>query len=403
MKATNIELWNAARAKSVAFKGHTAEGTKELFSERGFEALAASDRRALDEYYQLSLTFILNKIDRPNLGSDPLEAGGFGESYETPYGAYVQRMAVNMIKPVTPKYTAENFVNGTEQPNPFITVKGEVKERFFDKNFNYQALLTIPDDYMYKQIFTMETGMFDFISAIQEQLENAYKVQKYVNKKEAINEGILHAVKYPLQATQTVEVEGINQTAGTYTEDGLKNLILSVNNTIEALKSSYVTSAFNAMKYKNHQDVSRLKLLLKTGIANEMKVKLLASAFHLEQLGFDVEVITVPDFGGLTPKHENTTVYPVYNTIGQVIGYSETDGATEATYTEDEIEYTDPNADVIGILADKGVLFETTQREYMVESIRNPRTLSTNFWASKPNASISIDPLYTVVVFKEAA
>lgn len=396
MKITNTELWNALRAKSETFKSITSKGTSDLFTERGFEALNSTNRKALDDFYGLSLTFVLNQINRPNLGNDVFEDGGFGESYENPMGAYLQRISVGMVKPVSPKY--KDFQD-REQASPFVNVLTKAEERFFQQNFDYQAILTIPDNHIYKPIFVAETGMFDFISAIQEQLENAYKIQKYTAKKETINAGI-NSTEHPLQDSQKVEV---SLDLDNITEDSLKEFIITVNNIIESMKVSYISGNFNAAKYKSHQDSSRLKLLLRAGISSEMRAKLLASAFHKEDLGLDVDVITVEDFGGLVPKVGDDTVYPVYNDLGMVIGYSATEGATEATYTEDEINYYDPNKDVIAILADKGILFTAEQVPYQIETIRNPRVMATNFFANRPNGTVAWDYLYNCVVFKKAS
>lgn len=48
---TNAEIWNVIRAKFPNFASHTSEGTAELFSERGFEALKQSDPTALNDFF----------------------------------------------------------------------------------------------------------------------------------------------------------------------------------------------------------------------------------------------------------------------------------------------------------------------------------------------------------------
>lgn len=95
-----------------------------------------------------------------------------------------------------------------------------------------------------------------------------------------------------------------------------------------------------------------------------------------------------------------TRAYPVYGPLGDEIGFATTEGATTATLTEDEVYWQDPNEDVLAILADKGVVFETVQNPYEVIPIYNPRGRYMNYWASSPNNGIHWDYFYNYVVFK---
>ena len=121
-------------------------------------------------------------------------------------------------------------------------------------------------------------------------------------------------------------------------------------------------------------------------------------------LNTGIEIIPVPNFGGITYTSSNGEVlYPVYDSLGTQIGWNTAKDATEVTVTNSEAVAVDPNADVYAILADKGVIFECRQNGYEVEPIRNPRGRYTNMWASSPNNTIAYDSLYNMVVFRKAA
>lgn len=97
---TNAEIWNVIRAKFPNFASHTSEGTAELFSERGFEALKQSDPTALNDFFGLSIRVYLNLVNISH-ATDRLADVGFGESFQTPYGGMIQRLATYSIKPIS--------------------------------------------------------------------------------------------------------------------------------------------------------------------------------------------------------------------------------------------------------------------------------------------------------------
>lgn len=395
---SNVDLWNAIRAKFPQFKSVTAEATADLFTEVGFEKLRNGDNpNVLNDFFGLTLRIYLQQIN-VSRAKDTLSENGFGEYYSTPYGGLIQRMSIDSLKPVSPKF--KNLQNGSG-PDPFVVRKPTTSERFWKQNFDYQSLITIPDDFQYKQIFVAEYGMSEFMGGLMTALENGYTVQLFDNKLEAINAGI-NSEDTPLQETQQVEVE----LSAEPTADELKAFILTVKNVVDAMTLGPQTSAFNAEKFSTIQDKDRLKLLLRPGIKNAIAVEVLANAFNQENLNLPIDVIELPHFGGLIPYKEDsftTLLYPVYDNLGIQIGYSETEGATTADYTDDEVYFKDPNEDVIGIIADKGYIFFNQQNPYRVEPIRNPRGLYTNYWASSPNNSVCVDHIYNLVTLKNSS
>lgn len=390
---TNVTIWNELRSKYPSFASHTAEATADRFTEKGWEAINMSDRAAVDEFFELSIRTMLVDVNISH-AKDTLEDKGFGEYYDAPFGGIVQKMATTSVKPVSPGY--RNYKNG-DTVDPFKVRLPEVKDRAFRQNFDYQSWITIPDEAFKKTIFISEFGMSEFMAGIMEGLKNGYTVQKYENKLEVLNQA-LNSTKYPLQDTQKMQV---SQAGDTMTSDELVQLILAIKNAVSAMDLAPQTDAYNALKYASTQDVSRLKLLIRPGYKNQIDALVLANAFNQERLNLPVDVIEVPNFGGIeyySDEAHTNKLYPHYDANGAQDGWSETEGGD--AYTGD-IYTVDPNEDTIGILADKGLVFECRQNPYTVEPFRNPRGMYTNYWCNCPGGTVAVDPLYNMVAIQK--
>ena len=397
MGISNIELWNAVRAHNPTFAAHTSEGTAELFTERGFAQITQGGMQILNEFWQLAMPYYLQLVNISH-AKDPLEDSGFGEHYDVPWGGYIQRMSVNSVLPVSPAY--RNLANGAG-PDPFVVRKPEALNRFWLYNYDYQSLITMPDEWANKQIFISENGMSEFLAGVFAGLQNGYTLQSYVNKLEVLN-GMLHDTKHPLKTSQIVTVE----MSDTPTADQLIDFQRNVMNTVEIMTTSAQTGGYNAMGFASTQEKGRLKLLVRPGYTANLALDVVRGSYNADTLALGVDIVVVPHFGGLVPYKEaayTTKLFPVYDTLGSVIGFAESDGETTPTVDTANVFWMDPNADTYAILADKGAIFTCRQNPYVVEPIRNPRGLYTNYWASSPNALIAYDPIYNVVQFKTSA
>lgn len=395
---TNADLWDSLRGIYPNFSSHTSKATAELFTARGYENIAKYDASVLNDFFNLSIRVWLNIINISH-AEDKLASADFGEYYDQPWGGYIQRMAIESVRPISPSY---NGLQNGDSPDPFVVRKPVTKERFWLQNFDYQSMITAPDEFRRKQIFVSEYGMSEFMAGIMEGLQNGYTLQVYTNKLEAINSA-LNSTTNPLQDSQKWEVSFANANAPTSGE--LQAFTISVKNAIEALTIAPQTSAFNAYKFGSTQDKSRLRLLVRQGYKAPLSVEVLANAFNKGELDLDVPIIVVPDFGGMQPYLEEgltTPLYPVYDDLGTTIGYNTTANQSSVTVETDNVFWKDPNKNTYAILADKGVIFECSQNPYTVEPIRNPRGLYTNFWASSPNNTIAYDPAYNMIVFQNS-
>lgn len=400
---SNETIWNSLRDIFPTFASHTAKGTKDLFKSEGFEALKTTDPQAINDFFSLSLRVYLQTVNISH-AKDGFESADFGESYNQPFGAIIQRMSVNSVKPVTPAY--KNLTNLDGTPDPFVKRKPTVSERFFKQNFDYQSVITIPDDFQMKQIFISEFGMSEFMAGIMTGLQNGYTTQKFENKLEALNTAI-NSTKFPLKDSQKMQVSFADPKNPTNAE--ILGFILAILNVAEAMELPPQTNAFNAYGFDSTQDVTRLRLLVRPGWKNRIMLAL-PQVFHYQESPLNqIKIIETPNFGGIEHYSDDkltTRVYPEYNVLGEQIGWSTTEGKVVSgsnpvpDIEENAVFTKDPNEGVIAMLADKGLVFESIQNPYTVEPIRNPRGLYTNYWASSPNNTIAVDPLYNMVVFE---
>ena len=391
MAISNLTLWDAIRDKYPQFGSVTAEATKDTFTEAGWEALQ-SNPALVNDFFGLSMRTYLQMVN-VSRAKDTLEEKGFGEYFDNPNGGIIQRMAVNSISPVSPKY--KGLVDGSSV-DPYVVRKPSVTERFFKRNFDYQSMITITDQYMLKDMFINPYGVDEFMTGIMTGLQNGYVDQLYLNKLEVISHAI-NSTQWALKDTQKYEVE---ISASAPTADQLTNLILTIKNIVSALELGPQTDAYNAAGFKSTQDISRLKLLVRPGYKNAIDALVLANAYNQERLNLPIDVIEVPHFGGLEPykeKEYTTKLYELYNNLGEVVRYNTAADGSGKNVAIDKVFWKDPNINVIGIIADKGVIFHSKQTGYMVEPQRNARGLYTNYFASSPNNTVAYDPVYNLV------
>lgn len=417
---SNVQFWNMARAKNPNFANHTAKGTADLFNEKGFEALKRDDVVALNEFFELSIRIAFQKVD-VSRAKNPLAELGLVEIYDTPNGGFVQRIAINSIKPVTPAFKG---LEDGDSVDPFIVRKPTQQERFFGQNFDYQSFITI-QDFQVKQIFLSEYGMGEFIAGILQGLANGYILQEYVNTKEAINSA-LNSTDYALKDTQKLAVA--SWTDASPTDSDLKSLILTIKDLATAMKTQAQTGMYNALGFETYVDSDEYVVLMRAGIKNRIQLQLELGAFNPETLTIPFATQEVSDFGGLVPYGEEaltTKLQPVYDRFGTVVGYVDANatingyatkrksdgrwivnitigGSTaDTTIAEEdrgEVYWKDENAEVLAIVCQKGLIFENRQNPYTVSPIYNPRGMYNNYFSNSANNSINVDPNYNMIV-----
>lgn len=391
---TNFEFFELAQATSPSFLSQTGKITKEQFDTKGFLEIANNNYKIISEFFELSLRIVLNQV-RSTGAVDSLEKQGFSRSYTNPKGAILQRINVLPIKPVSPAFkNLQNFGS----VDPFIIRKPKQTERFYRQNFDYQNFITI-QDYELKQIFLSDTGVFDLLSGIMQNLDNGYVVQNYLNKLEALHSGISDSTD-PLQTTQKITMSGWGTSP---TDAQTREFLIDIKNVLSSIKVKPYTSAFNQMKFGFRENVDDLVLLIKPETINYINTNLLTTAYHNENLKLDTKVVEVENFGGITYTKTisgvETTMKPVYNQIGECVGFNASGSIEDDYYQIEELNIVDPHEDIIAILCNREIVFSSIQNPYVIKQIENPRGEYINYFANSKANGIWYDKSYTLVEF----
>lgn len=407
MAVKNSTLFELARKYNPEFARHTAKITAERL-DLGWEANKqfASNPQPINDWFAIVMTWALQKVDIAEV-RDVLMEAGLVEAYDTPFGNAVQRIAVNQIKPVSPKFRG---LSDGDSIDMFTVRKPDLDARFFTQNFDFQNFITL-QEYQIKLILQNEFGMEQVTGGIVKQLENSFKTQRYLNTLEALNAGI-NSSDFPLQDTQVVEMDAWGSgTAGAVTDAELLNFIQAVKKMAYALSISPSTKAYNAAGFDTAVDPANFVLLIRPDILVDIQTKLRVGAYNPEDISLPFEVQAVENFGGMLPYVDvageggttvATQVYPIYDDLGVVIGYDTNSAATTATYDEDDIYWVDTNADVLAVLAQKGLIFTTMQNGIQqVVTPYNARGAYQNVFYNVIGAGCHFDFYYDMITFNK--
>lgn len=401
LKFTNVAMWNALRAKYPSFASITSKATADFFTERGWGEISRENIPALNEFFNLSMRVAFNKIDIAKIKTR-LKESGLVETYGEENGNYLQRISMEVIKPVSPAY--RNLVNG-QSVDPFVVRKPEAKERFFQKNCDYASFITI-QDFQIKNIFLAERGMSAFLNGVMTGMENGYKEQMELNVYKCLHEAI-NSVDKPLQDTQKIELT--SWTDGGATEAELLDFITQLQDLAVAMDTSITQKGFNANEFETAVDKEDHIVLVRAGIMNQIK-RMKALNVHYgegaDMLEIPFKVVEVQDFGGIKYYFGDTDDYPLFphydSVTGEVDGWALSEGgAKEKSLNDPSIRTVDLDANVLAVVAQKGVIFENIYNPYSVEAIRNPRALYNNFHATSPDNLIAYDANYDLITISK--
>lgn len=420
---SNVTLWNLARKEDPTFASHTAKGTADMFTEKGFEALQRGDVTAFNDWFRISLRIAFQMLNVAT-AKNPLADSGLVEIYNTPNGGYTQRMALGAVKPLTPKF--RGLENGSSV-DPFIVRKPDLAERFFEQNFDYQNLIT-NQQFQAKTIFISEYGMGQVLAGILEALQAAYTKQEYFNTLECLNAAI-NSTATPLKDTQVVRLTSWTDASPAVAE--LTQFIKICKNIARDMKSSASTDKYNASSFDTVANASDYVMLVRPSVMTDIETMNALNAPESKSIPFSVH--EVQNFGGLVPYtmdangDPDTEVQPIYDDLGECVAYVDasvtvngparlvgnkwvvnvTTGGqtadTNQTVTDSEITWVDPNEDVLAVIAQKGVIFENAQNPYTVEPIRNPRGMYDNYFANRPGTAIVYDSYRGLILIMKPA
>lgn len=390
MNFTNVELWNALRAKYPSFKSHTAEATADLFTEKGFTELSRNDVNALNEFFELSMRVAFQKLDIAKIKTR-LQEAGIVEGYDTPMGGYVQRISIEAIAPVSPAF--EVLVDGSTV-DPWVIRKPSAKERFFNRNMSVQNLITI-QEFQAKTMFIGESSMSAYLTGIMNGLELGYKIQLELNIYEVLHTAINSA---GLQATQKIALA--SWTDAGVTDAELKDFIAQLQDLGTAMDTCITESGFNENKFKTAYNKEDFVVLIRSGIKNKIARQLMVGAFNPENLALPFKTVEVNDFGGIEHYAGNSKLYPHYDSLGAVDGWATSEGGTKAYDLDaDDVTAVDTDANVLAVVIQKGAIFtEAPLAGVAVKPIFNPRGEYTNYYLNGAEGAIKYDKNYGLIV-----
>ena len=391
----NVAMWNALRKMYKSFESLTSEATADTFTEKGWGEIQRTSVNALNEFFNLSMRVAFNKLDIAKVNTR-LEESGLVEVYGSHNGGYLQRISIESIAPISPGYL--DLADGSSV-DPYVVRKPKSSERFFEcGNFNYQSLITL-QEFQVKTIFLEEYGMANFISGIMAGLENGYKMQKELNIYKAIHECINSADK-PLKDTQKIALT--SWTDANVSDAELLDFVANVQDLATAMDTSITQPGFNANGFDTAANPEDYVMLVRAGIMNKIRRQLRLGAFNPEDLALPFKILEVQDFGGLKYYFGDTDDYPLfphYDALGAVDGWALSEGgAKEKELNDPAIRTADLDANVLAVIAQRGLIFEEIKEPYQVRPIQNPRGLYENYWASAPNNMIRYDANYGCVI-----
>lgn len=397
---SNVALWNSLRAKYPDFKSLTSEGTADLFTEKGFDTLAASNITALNKFFELSMRVIFQKIDIATVKTR-LKECGLVENFSEANGGYIQRMSMEAIMPVSPGFS--NLVDGGSV-DPFIVRKPDAKERFFGINFDYQSFITI-QEFQARTMFINDNGVSAFFAGIMAGLEMGYVMQMEQNIYKC-----LHSLINSDEIQDSQVLTMTTWTDAAVTDAELKDFIANLQDLATAMDVAMVQPGFNMNGFKTSYDPSQFKVLVRAGIKNKIKRQLMVGAYNPEELTIPFEMLEVSDFGGIEHYVDvatvKTVVYPHYNAVGTVDGWSLFEAGTvgyklDYALDSEDVYTEDLDSDVLAVVAQKGIIFTTTKNAYSVQPILNPRGQYTNYWANAKNNGVNYDKNYGLIIIKK--
>lgn len=294
-KLSNVDIWNMCRAKDKNFANVTAEGTADLFTEKGFTALTNEDINILGDFYKLSVRIAFQSLEVAK-ARDIFERVDLVEVYNTTEGGggMVQRIYLGGVDALDPQFKEWNKY---ETKSPFMDLGSvPVDQSFWKQNFDFQSGITLAE-FDIKRYFLNPYGMGQFLAGYMAALDNCYKIQKATLEKEMVSEAI-NNTKYPLKETQIYSVGGFD--LGSASTAQVVETIKTMKNVKTAVNSVIQSGAYNAAGYETTWDIdSDSVCLVRAGVKTDLESvnKLNAPGFGTD-IPFD-NIVEVTDFGGL--------------------------------------------------------------------------------------------------------
>lgn len=392
MKLTNAQFLTAVSKVAPEFVEMASKNSRDVFTEAGFEALKnlPGTEDAVTRFYGIALLVGYQTVEHAKY-KDVLGDMGILERFKMSMGSYKQENRVGRIKNVNPAWLGSDgkgLKNG-DSVDPNIVRKPEIKQDYWGINWNYQNFFTLQEFDLKRGWITPDSGIQSVVSAMFEMVDLDRFETEFGKFYEVVN-GAINSEDHPLLDTQQIELASWTDAAPTDSE--LNALVETLKDIVEVFDSMPAVDIYNAGNYPNTSSASDLTLVVRNGIKSKLE-SVMAYVFGPQYLQFPIKVKSAPNFGGI--KHyfgdtDDYPLYPHYNNLGVIDGWALTEGgAKEKELNDPAIREFDPNADVIGIIAEKGVIFELIQNEMSVRPHLNPRGEYQNTFFNQPDNGIN--------------
>lgn len=397
-KLTNAQFLTLVSKKAPEFKSLASKESEYVFSEAGFQALEnlSGTDDAVSRFYNVALLVGLQFVDLTGY-RNPLTTMNLIERFNMSMGSYMQRNRVRRIKNVSPAWLGTNgagLQNG-DSIDPFVVRKPEIDQHYYGINWNYQNFITF-QDFDLKRGWLSEGGIQEIVSAVYDQIGLDRVETEYAKVFEVLS-GALNSQEHPLLDSQQLVLDSWTDAAPSDAE--IRELVEMVKNVAEAIEAVPSVDFYNAGGYPNSAPASDMTLLVRLGLKSKIE-SVMAYVFGPDYLQFPIKVKAVPNFGGLKAQYNGSDLTPVYDKLGVMIGYS-TDG-TEANIVDPaNVTYLDPNADIIGVIIQKGAIFELIQNEMKVRPIFNPRGEYENTFFNQADNGINYNHTRNIVTISK--
>lgn len=421
-KLTNADFLEAVADRAPQFSALASQKSKEIFTDKGFEALShiySANGDPVTDFYQVALLVGLQYVDMVDF-SNPLDDMNLIERFKMSLGAYMQRSRVKRIKNVSPAF--KGLKNG-DSPDQYEVRKPEVIQDYYTLNWNYQNFISL-QDFDLKQGWLSENGIGEITAAVFNMI-GLDRVETEYSKFFDVLSGAINSQTHPLQNTQIMELG-----SDLSSESGVRAFVKFVKNVARSIKAVPSTDMYNAAKYPNgNAAASKMVILVREGVLSQIE-DVLGYAFNPEKLSLPFEIREVPNFGGMTmcAAADDSALQPVYDRNGVVVGGIDENatvngyatqrtsdgrwivnitsgGATADTTIAEldrgEVVYEDKtNSDIVAVIIERGAIFELIQNDMVSEPARNARGMYVNTWFNQPDNGIGYNHEKNLIVFK---
>lgn len=274
-----------------------------------------------------------------------LEDAGIIKEISEPIGRYKQHILMSLPQASDPQFLDLQNKTSVDQQKIWLT---EDKEYFQNLvNIAIQIPLTITET-EYRQAFATAEAMQQVLAAKRNGISTAYRLNMLYNEMDAIHQ-VLTAPQPALKTSQTITLTS-EFTDYEFTEAAYKEML----KVISAMKfnfTHYFTGKYNQAGFPTMKDSDGLVMLVRPEFKRNIGIDLLYSAFNKDELGADIKMVEVPNFGGLAG------FTPTYNDNGQ-----------QTTSPAETDTITDPHKDVLAIITTNNYFVKNTISPFAIES-----------------------------------